>query len=94
MADDSLTGITEKQVVSAVMLDFTAAFDIIDHKILVEKLNCYGFSLSALLWMESYLNYRSHAVFFNGSFSEVEAGELGGATGKLPWTVALYYFHK
>lgn len=70
MTDDWLRATEEKKIVGAVMLDFTAAFHIIEHKILLEKLHCYGFSVSALKRMGSYLNNRSQTVFFNASYSE------------------------
>lgn len=44
MTHDWLRAIEEQNLVGAVMLDFTAAFEIIEHKILLEKLHCYGFS--------------------------------------------------
>ena len=45
-----------KRIVGTVMLDFTAAFDIIDHALLIAKLKCYGFADTALSWVESYLS--------------------------------------
>ena len=53
MTDDWLRAIEEQNLVGAVMLYFTAAFDIIDPKMLLEKLHCYGFWEAALKWMES-----------------------------------------
>jgi len=37
-------------------LDFTATFDVIDHSLLIAKLKAYGFSHSALTWVDSYLS--------------------------------------
>ena len=48
MTNDWLKYIDNKKVVGAVLLDFSAAFDIIDHNLLLEKRMCYGFSISAL----------------------------------------------
>lgn len=50
-------------------LDFTDAFDVIDHNILLSKLECYRFSRLSLSLISSYLLGRTQQVFFNGSFS-------------------------
>lgn len=57
----------------AVLLVFTAVFDLIHHEMLLMKLAAYGFS--ALIWTRSYLFSRTQTVFFNGSFS-VHQGPL------------------
>ena len=37
MTDDWLREVDDKMIVGAVLLDFSAAFDIIDHSLLLEK---------------------------------------------------------
>ena len=75
----------------AVLLDFTAAFDVLEHKLLLEKLVCYGFKPSAATWMESSLINRSQRVFFNGSHSDsvlVESGiPQGSCLGPLMYSI-------
>ena len=70
MNDDWLSSMDNRKLVGAVMLDFSAAFDVIDHTLLVGKLQCYGFTSNALSWFIHYLSGRNQRVFFNGSYSK------------------------
>ena len=72
LVDDCLMNADTKRLVGSVLLDFSAAFDIIDHNMLLDKLSCYGFTLSAVSWIKSYLSNRSQRVFYNGSLSDVK----------------------
>ena len=81
MTDDWLNEMDQKKMVGAVAIDFTAAFDLIDHAMLIKKLECYGFSSSALLFVESYLSNRNQTVFFNGSYSQAHSVECGVPQG-------------
>ena len=56
MTDDWLKSMDDRRLVGAVMLDFSTAFDVIDHSLLLNKLKCYGFgsvamALVLLLWL-------------------------------------------
>ena len=53
MSDDWLMSIDNSMLVGTVLLDFSAAFDVIDHDILISKLTSYGFKSSAILWFRS-----------------------------------------
>ena len=77
MTDDWLRESDQKNIVEAVLLDFSAAFDIIDHSLLLEKHMCYGFTPPAILWIKSYLSNRTQRVFFNGSLSNIIQVESG-----------------
>ncbi|KAI8482935.1 protein deubiquitination [Branchiostoma belcheri] len=67
--NDWLGEVDKGNLVGAVLLDFSAAFDVVDHDILLAKLKCYGFEDPVVTWMESYLRSRKQAVFINGDFS-------------------------
>ncbi len=81
MTDDWLREIDRKKLVGVVMLDFSAAFDLIDHNLLLKKLECYGFEVSSLSFLRSYLTDRTQTVFFNGCFSEENAVSCGVPQG-------------
>ena len=77
MTDDWLREMYDKNIVGAVLLDFSVAFDIIDHHLLMEKHMCCGFTPPALLWIQCYLSNRTQSVFFNGSLSNIIQVESG-----------------
>ena len=51
-------------------MDLLKAFDCPNHELLVAKLEAYGFSRNALVFIHSYLYKRKERVKVNGSFSE------------------------
>jgi hypothetical protein len=55
MTDDWLREIDDKIIVGAVLFDFSAAFDIIDHSLLLEKHMCYGFTLPAIIGIKCHI---------------------------------------
>ena len=81
MTDDWMTEIDENKLVGAVLLDQSAAFDVLNHRILLNKLHCYGFEPLALELVRSYLTDRKYTVYFNGSYSEQRAVSRGVPQG-------------
>jgi hypothetical protein len=64
---------TDKKLVSLlVLLDFSKAFDSVNHHLLCSKLsNQFGFATSAVCLLMSYLSDRSQCVWADGSASNV-----------------------
>ena len=53
------------------MLDLSAAFDCVDHDILLRRLSCsFGIVGTALSWIQTYLTSRIQRVKYNGGVSE------------------------
>ena len=52
------------------MLDMSAAFDVVDHQLLLKKLRLYGFDQKSLGWMTSYLSGRTQSVCIDGTLSD------------------------
>ena len=61
-----------KNLSAALLLDLSAAFDIVDHSIFLKKLKAYKFSESTILWFESYLKDRVQVVQVDTKFSDAE----------------------
>ena len=68
------------------------AFDTTDHKILVEKMKCVGFSNDVTKWFECYLSKRMFSVHVENSFSDKAAIICGVPQGSIlgPLVFSLY----
>ena len=59
----------EGKLVGVMMIDQSAAFDLCDHHLLIEKLRLMGIDNEASFWMESYLQGRSQSTLVDGHLS-------------------------
>lgn len=67
--------------VHAIYTDFSKAFDVVDHYILVRKLGHAGICGSLLRWCESYLRNRSQIVTIRGYKSDLKSVPSGVPQG-------------
>jgi hypothetical protein len=69
MYDSWVQAVDKGELTGVCMLDMSAAFDVVDHAILLDKLKLYGFDDKSLKWMEDYLSGRTQAVYVDGALS-------------------------
>ena len=62
--------IDKKDFGGAILMDFSKAFDCINHELLISKLNAYGFDKNTLRIIQSYMENRWQKVKINNEFSE------------------------
>ena len=93
--NDLILAMDRGEVTSLILLDLSAAFDTVDHSILLTRLqNWFGLDGLSLNWFTSYLSSRSQAVSINDSisaFSTLSCGvPQGSVLGPTPF-YSLYY---
>ena len=81
---DILTALDSGSGAVLLMLDLSAAFDTIDHSILLSRLNSlYGISGDALDWFKSYLSNRVQRVIIGDTVSECKNLNFGVPQGSV-----------
>ena len=68
--NDLTLALDRKQIALLLLVDFSKAFDMVDHKILLKKLEHYGIRGTVLQWFASYLTNRQQYVHVNNQNSE------------------------
>ena len=80
--NDLLLNMNKQHVTLVVLLDLSAAFDTVDHMILLRRLqHKFGISDTALKWFSSYLAGRSQRIIINGVQSDTFKLEHGVPQG-------------
>ena len=91
--NDILLNMAKGSVTALTLLDLSAAFNTIDHTILLDRLNgYYGISELALGWFKSYLLGRTHSVKVGSTLSNPVALQHGVPQGSVlgPILFSLY----
>ena len=83
MYDRWVDEVDQGDMVGVMMVDLSAAFDMVDHTILLDKLRIYGLTEAALQWMTSYLDGRSQSVYIDGCLSPALNIEYGVPQGSI-----------
>ena len=83
MYDSWVQAVDKGCVTGVCMLDMSAAFDVVNHSVLLSKLALYGFDNNALEWMKDYLSGRSQAVYVDGCLSSFRPNSVGVPQGSI-----------
>ena len=84
IVNDLLAALDVNHISLLSLLDLSAAFDTIDHSILLSRLHhTFSISGSALSWFQSYLSDRTQVISANGAFSAPAALNFGVPQGSV-----------
>ena len=83
VVDDFLWNMNDGDFTAVCALDISKCFDTIDHRILLKKLEYYGFNEASIKWFSSYLSHRGHKTFCNNEYSNVDYIDIGVPQGSV-----------
>ena len=69
MYDQWVDEMEDGKMVGIMMIDLSAAFDMVNHQLLVKKLRLFGFEEEVVNWLDSYLSGRTQSVYIDGCMS-------------------------
>jgi hypothetical protein len=83
---------------TGICLDLTKACDVLNHKVLLSKLNSYGIRGMTNLWVESYLSHQKQYLEINsikqGTCLDYKGNCTWCATGFNSWSNIVFVIHK
>ena len=83
LTNDLFNTINRGNVAMAIFVDLKKAFDTVNHKILLEKLNYMGIRGNILAWIENYLHNRYQKTICNSTLSELGRIKCGVPQGSI-----------
>ena len=85
---DILSNMDKQEVTLLVLLDFSAAFDAVDHNILESDFGIFG---DVLKWFRSYLTGRVQRVIFNQQSSKTFNLKIMVFLRRAVWDLSFFY---
>ena len=83
IVENWLNALNNSETIGTVFLDLTKAFDLVNHKLLLQKLAAYKFSCNTQSWFQSYLTNRSQQVNISGKRSDPKQIAAGVPQGSV-----------
>ena len=89
ITDNLNSAIDNKQITCGLFLDFSKAFDTVNHDILLSKLYTYGIRGTPFKWFKSYLSNRTQFVKIDEIESSMATITCGVPQGSNPWAIVI-----
>ena len=70
LTDNWLKAMDSRKLVGSVLLDLSKAFYLVDHELLLSKIDKYHVTNTSQEWFKSYLRNRTQRCYINGSLSD------------------------
>ena len=83
LVDKITKSLENGEFVIGIFLDFSKAFDTVNHDILLQKLHHYGIRGTAFMWFKSYLSCRYQYVTYNSTESSKTLIKCGVPQGSI-----------
>ena len=83
LVDELANSIDHGQTTVGVFVDLAKAFDTVDHRILLQKLEHYGIRGVVLKWFNSYISNRKQCVLVNSTISKLSNIKCGVPQGSI-----------
>ena len=88
-----ITSASEDRLTGAILLDLSAAFDLVSHDMLLKKLKIHGLDNGYMVWLKSYLEDRYQSVWIDHVFSSYLHCPIGVPQGSIlgPLLFIIYF---